>query len=85
MEQSSMKICIACGMPMKESADFALSDTNKNYCMFCAHKDGTMQSFDEKLESLTSFIIKTQGIDKQAAGSAARQMMSRLPAWKEII
>lgn len=77
-----MKICIACGMPMKESADFAMGDTEKDYCVHCARPDGTMQSYKEKLDSLTAFIIRTQGLDKQAAVTAARNMMARLPAWK---
>ena len=78
-----MKICIACGMPMKEPADFAMGDINKAYCVHCARPDGTMQSYEEKLDSLTAFIVKTQGMDKVAAGDAAKNMMARLPAWKK--
>ncbi|TEB15633.1 putative zinc ribbon domain protein [Pelotomaculum sp. FP] len=77
-----MKICVACGMPMKEPADFAMGDTGKDYCVHCARPDGTMQSYEEKLGSLTAFIIRTQGLDKMAANVAARKMMARLPAWK---
>lgn len=77
-----MKICVACGMPMKEPADFAMRDIKKDYCVHCARPDGTMQSYAEKLESLTAFIIKTQGMDKSVAREAAKNMMSSLPAWK---
>ena len=77
-----MKQCIACGMPMKNPEDFAMGDTEKEYCKYCARPDGTMQSYDEKLNSLTNFIIKTQGLDERAANSAAKLMMSKLPAWK---
>lgn len=77
-----MKICIACGMPMKKAEDFALRDENKDYCIHCARPDGSMQSYDEKLESLTGFIIKTQGLDISAARNVARGMMAKLPAWK---
>lgn len=77
-----MKICIACGMPMKEPADFAMRDPEKEYCVHCARPDGTMQSYEEKLGSLTAFIIRTQGLDQLAANGAARNMMTRLPAWK---
>lgn len=77
-----MKQCIACGMPMKNPEDFAMGDTEKEYCKYCARPDGTMQSYDEKLNSLTNFIIKTQGLDEKAANSAAKSMMSKLPAWK---
>jgi hypothetical protein len=77
-----MKICIACGMPMEEPIDFAMGDIEKDYCVYCARPDGMMQSYEEKLGSLTAFMIKTQGLDKQVADTAARNMMSRLPAWK---
>lgn len=77
-----MKICIACGMPMKTKSDFALEDESRDYCKFCAREDGSMQSYDEKLYNLTNFIIKTQGLEKEIAKNAARIMMSKLPAWK---
>jgi hypothetical protein len=77
-----VKICIACGMPMKEPVDFAMGDPEKDYCVHCARPDGTMQSYEEKLSSFTAFIIRTQGLDKQVADAAARNMMDRLPAWK---
>ena len=77
-----MKICIACGMPMKEKEDFAMGDESKDYCRFCTRPDGSMQSYEEKLEGMTDFIIKTQGLDKEAARNAARGMMSKLPAWQ---
>lgn len=77
-----MKICIACGMPMTKPEDFAMGDPAKDYCVHCARPDGTMQSFEEKLDSLTQFIVKTQGLDEQAARLAALGMMSKLPAWE---
>ncbi|GIP50343.1 putative zinc ribbon domain protein [compost metagenome] len=78
-----MKSCIACGMPMQEPSEFALSDTNKDYCVHCARPDGTMQSLEEKLKSMTDFMVRTQGLDAQAARSTARSLMARLPAWQE--
>jgi len=78
-----MKVCIACGMPMNEASDFAMGDMEKDYCKYCARPDGTMQSYEEKLESMTDFIVRTQGLDEQAANTMAKDMLSRLPAWKE--
>ena len=78
-----MKTCIACGMPMKDESEFAMNDTSKDYCIHCARADGSMQSFEEKLEGMTNFIVKTQGINKDAAKNAAESMMKKLPAWKE--
>lgn len=77
-----MKTCTACGMPMKARKDFAMEDEGKDYCVHCARPDGTMQSYDEKLESMTGFIVKTQGLDANVARNAAKQMMAGLPAWK---
>jgi len=78
-----MKNCIACGMPMKKAADFAMGDENKDYCVYCANPDGTMQSFDEKKVNMTDFIIKTQGLAREVAESAALSMMKKLPAWEK--
>lgn len=77
-----MKQCIACGMPMKAQEDFAMGDQEKEYCIHCCRPDGTMQSYDEKLKSLINFIVKTQGLNTEIANSAAKSMMSKLPAWK---
>ncbi len=76
------KTCVACGMPMNKSEDFACNDIERNYCRFCAREDGTMQSYDEKLASLTGFIVKTQGLAEGVAQRTAREMMAKLPAWK---
>lgn len=82
MSKTNMKKCIACGMPMENPEDYAVGDPQKEYCRYCCHPDGTMQSYDEKLVSLTDFIVKTQGLDDKAANSAAKSMMAELPAWK---
>ena len=77
-----MKNCIACGMPMNKAADFAMNDESKDYCLHCARPDGSMQSFEEKKQNMTEFIIKTQGLAQEAAASAALSMMQKLPAWQ---
>jgi hypothetical protein len=41
-----------------------------------------MQSFEQKKESMTGFIIKTQGLAREAAEGAALSMMKKLPAWQ---
>ena len=77
-----MKTCIACGMPMKDVSEYAMNDPEKDYCVHCARPDGSMQSFEEKRESMTNFLIKTQGLDKDAALKTAENMMKKLPAWQ---
>jgi len=78
-----MKKCIACGMPMKKETDFACNDTDKDYCKYCSRNDGSMQSFEEKKESMTNFIIVTQGFDYCMALKIAENNMKKLPAWEE--
>jgi hypothetical protein len=80
---NNVKMCIACGMPMKELSEFAMGDPNKDYCIYCARPDGSMQSFEEKRKGLTDFIVRTQGLDPVVAVSAAEAMMRKLPAWKK--
>lgn len=79
-----MKNCIACGMPMEKKEDFAMGDESKDYCRYCARPDGSMQDYGEKLESMTQFIVRTQGLDEGAARTSAREMMAGLPAWKDV-
>lgn len=78
-----MKTCVSCGMPMAKSGDYPLGDETKDYCVHCARADGTLQSYDERLEGLASFMVRTQGLDAEAARSAARTAMAKLPAWRD--
>jgi hypothetical protein len=77
-----MKLCISCGMPMEKPEDFPLKDGSKDYCVHCSRPDGSMQSYEERLAGMSSFILRTQGLDEGAARAAARSLMARLPAWK---
>jgi hypothetical protein len=69
-------------MPMKDKSDFAMGDESRDYCVYCANSDGSMHSFEEKRESMTNLIIKTQGLARETAESVALSMMKKLPAWK---
>ncbi len=75
------KQCIACGMPMERTEQFAQGDPSKDYCIYCAKPDGSMQNFEEKLDSMTGFVIKTQGLDASVARELAREQLLKLPAW----
>jgi hypothetical protein len=76
-----MKECVACGMPMTKPTDFAQGDETKDYCQYCARPDGSMQSYPEKLEGTTHFLMNTQGLDEKAAHETAIRLMKKLPAW----
>ena len=67
---------------MEKDSDFPLGDRTKDYCVHCARPDGSMQSYEEKAESMAGFIVRTQGLDPGEARKAAEAMMRRLPAWK---
>jgi hypothetical protein len=75
--------CIACGMPMEKPEDHAMGDVSKDYCRYCARADGSMQSYEEKLDSMTRFVVKSQGLDEEAARAKASEMMTGLPAWRD--
>jgi putative zinc ribbon protein len=78
-----MKNCIACGFPMTKSEDYPNGDESKDYCMYCAHADGSMQNYEQRLVSLSDFLQKTQGLDEVAARETAIARMAELPAWKK--
>lgn len=77
-----MKTCIACGMPMKTASDYPSGDTSKDYCVYCARQDGSMQNYEEKLQGMADFMIKTQGLDERVALNAAKKQLNKLPAWE---
>ena len=80
----TMKTCIACGMPMTKPSDYPMEDEAREYCKYCARPDGTMQTYPEKLENTIEFLVRTQGLDREAARAVAKVSLSRLPAWKEL-
>ena len=75
--------CIRCGMPLRTPQDHAAGDESKHYCVHCARPDGSMKSYDEVLTGMTAFLVRTQGIDQDAARKTATGMMAELPAWKQ--
>lgn len=77
-----MKTCIACGMPMEKAEQFAKGDTSLDYCAYCAKPDGSMRNYDETLEGMTQFMVRTQGVDEGVARTAAAEAMAKLPAWQ---
>lgn len=78
-----MKTCVACGMPMRAKEDFAMGDEHLDYCKYCARPDGSMQSYDEKLDGMTNFVMATQGLERAVARKVAAGQLAELPAWKD--
>ena len=77
----TVKTCLSCGMPMAKPEDFGAMNPANLYCGHCTDSDGSLKSYDEVLEGMVSFMITSQNMDKESAGSAAREYMSRMPAW----
>jgi hypothetical protein len=77
-----MKTCIACGMPMEKADDFPNGDESFDYCVHCAKPDGSMRTYDEQLDGMSAFMVRTQGMDASVARGMAADMMSKLPAWQ---
>ncbi len=76
-------ICVSCSMPMEKPEDFPLGDTSKDHCLHCARPDGSMKSYDEALDGMSAFIVRSQGLDETAARQTAQTMMAKMPAWKD--
>lgn len=74
--------CISCGMPMRTKEEHAMSDPTKDYCIHCARPDGLMQSYEEKVASMTRFIVNTQGLEENAARETAKTLLAKQPAWQ---
>jgi len=76
--------CISCGMPMRESKDFPLEDTEKEYCVYCTRADGSLKSFEEALQGMKQFLIHTYNMDVDDAGKKAIEDLKKNPAWKDV-
>jgi hypothetical protein len=69
-------------MPLRSAADHARGNIDLDYCTHCADAEGKLKSYQDVLHGMTQFLCRTQGIDETAAVGMAREMMSRMPAWR---
>jgi hypothetical protein len=67
---------------MERPEDDAGGDESKDYCFHCARPDGSMQSYEEKLDSMAAFVVRVEGRKEDAARKNARQRLSQQPAWR---
>jgi hypothetical protein len=68
--------CESCGMPLAER------HTAAHYCEHCA-PDGVLQSFEERFERMTQWMIRTEGLDRDTAAARTRDHMRTMPAWRD--
>jgi hypothetical protein len=66
--------CESCGMPVDEGP----------YCRHCVDRNGSLQSFDERLRRATDFILaQNPDLDRAGAERQARASMRLMPAWRD--
>ena len=68
---------------MEKAEDHAMGDVTKDYCGHCARPDGSMQSYDEKVESMARFLAGNRGLPQEQARREALARMGKLPAWQD--
>ena len=77
----AIKACMSCGMPMIKLEDFGGVNPENLYCVYCSNSDGSLKSHKEVFEGMTNFMMTSQKMDRETAESAAKERMSRMPAW----
>lgn len=80
---AEVKNCESCGMPMRSPEDFGRSDVNNKYCRYCTNEKGELKNYEEALTGMTNFIVQTQGLDRTQAEKAAKEHMTKMPAWRD--
>jgi uncharacterized glyoxalase superfamily protein PhnB len=77
----TVKNCMSCGMPMTKFEDFGGGNPANIYCVHCSSPDGSLKSYEEVFEGMVNFMMTSQKMDRKTAEGAAKEHMSRMPAW----
>ena len=80
--QVTAKNCVSCGMPMTKLEDFGGGNPANIYCVHCSNPDGSLKSYDEVFEGMVNFMMMSQNMDRETAEKAAKEYMSKMPAWE---
>lgn len=78
-----MKYCNSCGMPLINAEDFAKSDINSDFCVYCTDADGNLKSCEEIFEGGVQFFMSQFGDDRKMAEKITRKNMSMQPYWQD--
>ncbi len=62
-------------------ANFAAGDDSEDYCACCARPDDSLRPYPKNREDTAEFLIRTQGLDKDAAHEMAIRTLNRLSGW----
>ncbi|MDH4269307.1 MAG: zinc ribbon domain-containing protein [Dehalococcoidia bacterium] len=77
----AVKACMSCGMPMNKLEDFGGGNPENLYCVYCSNPDGSLKSRKEVFEGMVNFMMMSQKMERETAESAAKERMSKMPAW----
>jgi uncharacterized glyoxalase superfamily protein PhnB len=77
----AVKSCLSCGMPMTKPENFGGGNPENLYCVYCSKPDGSLKSREEVFKGMVNFMMMSQKMDKGTAESAAKERMSKMPAW----
>jgi predicted enzyme related to lactoylglutathione lyase len=68
--------CQSCGMPLVDARP------GQMYCGYCTDESGALRPFEQILEgTITGYFMGMKGMPRDEAGKAAREHLSRMPAW----
>jgi predicted enzyme related to lactoylglutathione lyase len=71
-----LRECQSCGMPLKDAKPGHM------YCDYCTDESGTLRPYEQVLEGTTTgYFMRMQGMPRPAAEKAAREHLSKMPAW----
>lgn len=74
--------CSSCGMPMENSEDYSLGNTESQYCRYCTDDKGQLLAFDKILSANAGYFKQSQGLTEQAALKMATDLLKNQPAWR---
>jgi hypothetical protein len=77
------KHCLACGMPLTKKEDFAGSDENATFCLYCVNADGSVKTCEEIFEGGVQFFMSQIGGDQVMAEKITRKNMNAQPYWHD--
>jgi hypothetical protein len=77
------KYCEACGMPMTKKEDFALEDTNSEFCVYCVNPDGSVKTCEEIFEGGVQFFMSKLNGNREMAEKVTRRNMNMQSYWQD--
>jgi uncharacterized glyoxalase superfamily protein PhnB len=77
----TIKKCLSCSMPMTKPEEFGGGNPANMYCVYCSHSDGSLKSREEVFAGMVNFMMTSQKMDRETAKKAAKEYMSKMPAW----